>query len=816
MPQSNRPVLERFLKTLGLALLYYGAAKWGLMLAIVQPNATAIWPPTGISLAILLIGGWRLWPGVFLGAFAANLSTAGTVWTSLGIASGNTLEALAGFFLVTRFAGGRQTLEKSSNLFKFALLGGLVAPLVSSTLGVGTLALAGMTGGSPLRDIWMTWWLGDVGGALLFAPPILLWPRGFERRLKIKPRRWLEGAVLAGLLFLSCWFLYGGQSLFSRQNANAEFLFFPLLLWVAARFGPFPSSLMVLFLSLASIRGTLQGWGPFYGPSLNQSLLLLQGFMGITSVTVLALARGVAERRQVEEELRWSHSDLQVKVFQRTEDLNRVNQALEKSEKYFRALIENALDIVTILDGRGTIVYESPSIQRSLGYGTEELNGTNVFTLVHPEDLSRVQEAFAEVLEKPGNIRVSKFRYRHKDGTWKVLESIGTNLLSDGAIRGVVVNSRDMTLEEEARQGLEEKEERFRLLVENVQDYAIFLLDPDGRIASWNVGAQRIKGYEAGEILGLHFSCFYTPEDVHAGKPDWLLRQAVQAGRVEDEGWRVRKDGTRYWADTILTALRDPQGKLRGFAKITRDMTQRKQIEELARSNQELEQFAYLASHDLQEPLRMVASYVQLLAHKYRGRLDEEAGSYIEQAVDGAKRMQALILDLLAYSRVSNQKRSFDRVDFEEVLAGALRNLETALKETGARITHDPLPTVVGDFPQFLQLFQNLIGNSLKFKGKERPVLHLGAVQKGQEWLFSLRDNGIGIDPKYAERIFEIFKRLHTRSEYPGTGIGLAICRKVVSQHGGRIWVESKEGEGATFFWTLPAVKGASIEPKVR
>ncbi len=807
MPQGNRAVPEYFLKVLGLAFLYYFAAKWGLLMAIVQPNATPVWPPTGIALAALLIGGWRLWPGVFLGAFAANLSTSGTVWTSLGIALGNSLEALAGFFLVMRFAGGRQALEKSADLFKFALLGGLAAPLVSATLGVGCLALAGMTAGSPLGDIWMTWWLGDVAGALLFAPPILLWPRQPQWRVHLRPRRVLEGAALAALMVLACGFLYGGESRLSRENANTVFLFFPLLLWAAVRFDPFTSSLTVLYLGLASIRGTLLGWGPFHGTSLNQSLLLLQTFMGMTSVTVLALARGVAERHQAEE-------GLQLKVSQRTQDLARVNQALEKSEKYFRALIENALDVVTILDGEGTIVYESPSIQRTLGYGAAELNGVNAFTLVHPEDLARVQVAFGEALGKPGNIRTVKYRFRHKDGSWRVLESIGTNLLSDEAIRGVVVNSRDMTLEEQAHQALEEREERIRLLVENVQDYAIFLLDPEGRIASWNVGAQRIKGYGAEEVMGRHFSCFYTPEDVQAGKPGKLLHQAVQEGRVEDEGWRVRKDGTRYWADTILTALKDPRGRLRGFAKITRDMTQRKQIEELARSNQELEQFAYLASHDLQEPLRMVASYVQLLAHKYGNRLDEEADTYIQQAVDGAKRMQALIHDLLAYSRVSNQKRSFDRVDFEEALAEALRNLEAGVREAGAQITHDPMPTVVGDYAQFLQLFQNLIGNSLKFRGNKPPLIHVGAVQKGQEWLFSVKDNGIGIDPQYADKIFEIFRRLHTRSEYPGTGIGLAICRKVVSHHGGRIWVESKEGEGASFYWTLPVAKGASLEPK--
>ncbi len=819
MTASNPSNLRQAFKILGLALLYFIAAKWGLLMAIVQSNATAIWPPTGIALAALLVGGRRLWPGIFLGAFAANLSTAGTIWTSLGIGAGNTLEALVGSTLVIHFAGGREALLKSANLFKFAFLGGLMAPLVSATVGVGTLALAGMTGPASFRAVWMTWWLGDIGGALLFAPPILLWPQGWN--WKVNARRFLEGAFLTMFLLLAAWVLYGGKTLLSTENANAEFLFLPLFLWVAIRFGPFPSCLAVMFISLASIRGTLIGLGPFHAATLNQSLLLLQSFMGVTSLTILALASGIAERKQAEEGLRTSQSDLQLRVLERTEELTRINRELKKksyemenSEKYFRALIENALDIVTILDGRGTILFESPSIKRVLGYGSTELNGMNTFSLVHPEDLPRVQEAFGGVLEGPGNIRSVKFRFRHKDGSWRNLESIGTNLISDEAIQGVVVNSRDITLEEEAQRALAEREERLRLLVETVQDYAIILLNPEGRVESWNVGAQRIEGYEAREIIGKHFSYFYPPEVVKEGKPEKLLDQAVQMGRVEDEGWRVRKDGSRFWADTILTVLKDNKGQLMGFAKITRDMTQRKQMEELARSNQELEQFAYVASHDLQEPLRMVTSYVQLLAHKYGNKLDREADSYIQQAVDGAKRMQALINDLLAYSRVGNQRRSFDRVDFEEVLAGALRNLETTLKETGARVTHGLLPTVVGDFPQFLQLLQNLIGNSLKFRGKNVPAVHVDVVRKGEEWVFSVRDNGIGIDPKYSERIFEVFKRLHTRSEYPGTGIGLAICRKVVTQYGGRIWIESKEGEGATVYWTLPVPKGASLESR--
>ena len=226
-------------------------------------------------------------------------------------------------------------------------------------------------------------------------------------------------------------------------------------------------------------------------------------------------------------------------------------------------------------------------------------------------------------------------------------------------------------------------------------------------------------------------------------------------------------------------------------------------VAELGRSNADLQQFAYVASHDLQEPLRMVSSYTQLIARRYKGKLDADADEFIAFAVDGANRMQRLILDLLAYSRVNTAGRQFEPTAMETVLKAALNNLTNAVKESQAIITHDPLPAVMGDDKQLAQLFQNLLSNAVKFGGAQPPRIHISAKQTDGEWLFSVRDHGIGLDPQYADRIFVIFQRLHTREEYPGTGIGLAICKKIVERHGGRMWVESERGKGATFYFTL-------------
>jgi len=226
---------------------------------------------------------------------------------------------------------------------------------------------------------------------------------------------------------------------------------------------------------------------------------------------------------------------------------------------------------------------------------------------------------------------------------------------------------------------------------------------------------------------------------------------------------------------------------------------------ELRRSNKDLEQFAYIASHDLQEPLRMVSSYTQLLARRYKGRLDSDADEFIGYAVDGVGRMQELINSLLTYSRVGTKGKSPERTDCKAVFDQTYRNLQKTVEDAGAKVTCDPLPTVMADDIQLGQLFQNLISNAIKFRGKEPPRIHVSAKQEEEEWVFSVRDNGIGIDSEYAERIFVMFQRLHGMREYPGTGIGLAICKKIVERHGGRIWVESRLGEGTIFYFTMQA-----------
>jgi PAS domain S-box-containing protein len=369
----------------------------------------------------------------------------------------------------------------------------------------------------------------------------------------------------------------------------------------------------------------------------------------------------------------------------------------------------------------------------------------------------------------------------------------------------------------QAEEALRESEDRYRDLVECSQ-YLICTHDLQGQILSVNQEGARLLGYNKRDLLNKNIRDLLGPKfrDEFAMYLDTIQKYRVAKGLMrirtadgEDRIWEyhntLRTEGV---TSPVVRAIAHDITERKGVEKALK-----KKTEDLARSNEDLEQFAYVASHDLQEPLRTVTSYVQLLARRYEGKLDSDADEFIGFAADGAVRMWKLINDLLAYSRVGTQGKELSPTDSEAVLAQSVNDLKVAVEENEALVTHDPLPTVIADRPQLGLLFQNLIGNAIKFRGNEPPRVHISASRNGNGWTFSVRDNGIGIAAEYSERIFIIFQRLHGRQEYAGTGIGLAICKKIVERHGGRIWVESEVGKGATFYFILPAVKTEPPSP---
>ncbi len=372
--------------------------------------------------------------------------------------------------------------------------------------------------------------------------------------------------------------------------------------------------------------------------------------------------------------------------------------------------------------------------------------------------------------------------------------------------------------EQDAVQEALRDSQTFHASLVDVLPQSILRKDLQGRFTFGNKKFCAMLRKPLQEIVGKTDFDFFPAELAEKYQRD--DRAVIAGGKVfETVEDHLTPQGTRLVVNVVKTPIYDARWKIIGTQAIFWDVTEKKsaeealakKAEELARSNADLEQFAYVASHDLQEPLRMVARYTQLLARRYKDKLDADALEFIQYAVDGANRMQQLINDLLTYSRVGSSAQEFQRVDCSTILGQTIANLRDAIEATGALVTNDDLPTVLGDGTQFIQLCQNLVGNALKFRSSNAPQVHVSAVARSRpgsgpdkEWLFAVRDNGIGIDPQFADRIFVIFQRLHTQAQYPGTGIGLAICKKIVERHGGHIWVQSQLGQGATFFFTLP------------
>ncbi len=364
-------------------------------------------------------------------------------------------------------------------------------------------------------------------------------------------------------------------------------------------------------------------------------------------------------------------------------------------------------------------------------------------------------------------------------------------------------------------------EKALRWLVDAVRDYAIFMLTPEGNIATWNGGAQRLKGYEPKEIIGRHFSVFYPESDKQAGKPEMELREAGKVGRFEDEGWRIRKDGSRFWANVLITAIFDESGELIGFGKITRDLTERKilldtisqharqlelRVAEREAAYSEMEAFAYSVSHDLKAPLRAVEGFSQALAEEYSHVLDATAREYLAFVNNGAARMTRLIDDLLQYSRLGRAELPLQPVEARHAVEEAVAQLP-AESRSGCDIENqvDPGITVQAHPQTLVQMLLNLLQNALKFRREEvRPRILIRAEHRGPMARILVEDNGIGIAPQHQQRIFNVFERLNDVSEFPGTGIGLAIIRRAVARMGGACGVESEPGMGSTFWIDLP------------
>jgi PAS domain S-box-containing protein len=680
------------------------------------------------------------------------------------------------------------------------LLGGLLfgfvwlplPPAVTRRKGLSVLIVAGLA--LALGLIWGSWWM-----------PLTWDPSG----LYTFPVKALNGSGGLGFLVAALFFCRR----YLRQS-HAEDLVF--------------ASLTVLFGVASLFFGVAHTWAADWWA--------WHGFRLLAYAIVLVAAYGMAITL-FRQKAAYTQ-ELEVRVQERVADLRQANEALQgevterkrteetlrETNEYLENLFNHANAPIIVWDKQFHITRFNGAFEALTGRRTANVIGKSLEILFPPAQVESSMNLIKKTL-KGERWEVVEIEILHVEGTTRtVLWNSATIFALDGKTPiATIAQGQDVSERKRAEEALAESEKKLRTLFETMSEGIVYE-DHAGNIISANPAAVRLLGLSLDQMQGrtsldprwkaIHEDGSPFPGETHS------LRIAAMTGKPghdEIQGIYNPKSGAYLWLNINSTPEFLPGEKepYRAYA-VFRDITERKQAEKqlkalnesLERSNRELEQFAYVASHDLQEPLRMVSSYTQLLEQRYKDKLDQDANDFIGYAVDGANRMQRLIQDLLEYSRVTTRGQTMAPLDSHETLGEAVKNLQAAIHETGALVTSNELPIVLGDRTQIVQVFQNLIGNGIKFQRQgEAPRIHVTAENDSLDsrfQIFKISDNGIGIEPRHFERLFEIFQRLHGKQEYPGTGIGLALCKRIVERHGGRIWLESEQGKGSTFFFTLP------------
>jgi PAS domain S-box-containing protein len=525
-------------------------------------------------------------------------------------------------------------------------------------------------------------------------------------------------------------------------------------------------------------------------------------------------------------------------------ELRRTGKALIESEERFRTLADQSPIIVWMTDVNGKWNYANRQWMQFTGKPHQDGIEISWTHQVHPDDRQHAVTSWGKAFEAREKFQCI-IRYADKTGSYINAQITGNPRYSlQGQFVGYIGIIQDITLQESLKATLEtlvaertrdlvrkneelrQSEERYHRMIAEVQDYAIILLDQNGIIENWNKGAEKIKGYSAYEIIGKSFKVFYSDEDQESKLPERLIDEAKENGRATHEGWRVRKDGAKFWGSIVITSLHDDNNNLIGFSKVTRDLTEKRNADlelveknrELETMNQDLSSFAYVSSHDLQEPLRKIQTFAARISEIEGEKLSEKGKDYFQRMQNAALRMQTLIEDLLSYSRTNTAEKKFEMTDLNQLLKEVQSELAETIDEKKAVIQASPLP-ILNVIPfQTKQLLSNILSNALKFsKADEPPRINITTdLVKGKNTKNShvdqnrsyrhiaIRDNGIGFEPEHTQKIFEVFQRLHGRSEYSGTGIGLAICKKIMDNHHGLITAESELDQGATFHLYFP------------
>jgi PAS domain S-box-containing protein len=840
---------------------YFALANVSLTLASIHSNVIPIWLPAGLALGAVLLRGLRVWPAIFAAAFAAGVPTdiasasaADSLWSSLATAAGSTLAAVVGGYLINLWSQGRKTFDTPAGIAKFALVSVGPGALIGASVGVGGLGLAGYVEWANSIVVWLTWWLRDAAGTVVVAPLVVLWAvddfRAFNPRKALESAGVLLVAVVVGVLAFSPLF---------EQTAGRSVLGFLAvlpLLWAALRCGQRDAATGAFILSCFAVWGALAGGGPFAAATGDASFLPLITFMIGASVVSLAVSADVATRKRVETKLRQQEQILRV-LFSRAgvgiaqiDTAGRFNLA---NHRFCEIVQRQAAELLQMRIHDLTDTDDLPYLLDLLAHAIESAEGFAIETRMVLPDGSRlwVRNNVSAILDQSGAVRhlmavvedVTARRHaeeslqRAHDDLQKTVEERTETIKKATEILQIEIEHRkrveaalkhDIAERRKAQEALMESEWRFRMVIQGVTDYAIFMLDRDGIITNWNMGAQRIHQYTAAEIIDQHFSRFYSEEEQQRGEPARALQLAAYEGKCVVEGARVRRDKSLFWASVVIEAIRDEVGTLAGFVNITRDITERREAqasleraqEQLAQS-QKMEALGQLTgsiAHDFNNLLTIVSGHAQLL----RRRLTEPKHVQAIDAIhSAANRGESLTRQLLAFSRrqplnpvVTDLKERVEAV--HEMLVGSLRG-NVQLK---CDIPADVWPVEVDIAELELALVNVAVnardampgGGFITLSARNITLKKSDGVDQleGDFVALAMTDTGVGIAPDVLPRIFEPF--FTTKALGKGTGLGLAQVYGFSHQSGGAVVATSTVGSGTAITIYLPRRHAAPAE----
>ena len=771
-----------------LALAYAATGILGLSMPYAGSHITLVWLPTGIAVAALLRWGWSMWPGVLIAAFLVNLSIGSSWQLAAGIALGNTLGPLLAAWLLHR-AGFHPAFDRQKDVGLF-IAAAAFGMTVSASCGVEALGLAGLVPPGAAASAWLSWWMGDTVGVLLAAPLLLTLTVKNLRQLGRNRNELLLWVLLAGP---AAWLAFIHAYDAVDRSLPMAFLTLPLLAWSAQRFGSTGAALGGLGFSMVAAVSTAAGRGTFHIGDVHLGLFLLWSYMATTVLMGLLITALQAERAKVEETLR-------------------------ESEEKLRGLYELSPLGIALTDMQGQYVEFNEAFRQICGYSAEELKTLDYWTLT-PKKYEADEARQLESLQRRGRYGPYEKEYVRKDGSMVPLRLNGMLITGDDGRNYIWSIVEDITDRRTAELAMARERTRLETLLRTASD-GIHMLDADGLLTEANDAFLDMLGHDRTAVGRLHVADWDAglhPEDIR-GRIDALIagtgasvfetRHRRRDGRVIDveiNACSIELEGRRFvYASSRDITERNLQRQQLRDLNVNLEAHVRQRTQELARANKELEAFSYSVSHDLRAPLRALDGYARLVREKDAAQLSGEGHQMLERICVNAGKMGALIDDILQFSRVGRHEMRFDDVDMT-ALARAV-SLEMGAEYASAKVEIATLPHTWGDASMLRQVWANLIGNALKFSSRARsPQVEVGVAQQDGEAAYFVRDNGVGFDMAHAGKLFEAFQRMHTEKEFPGTGAGLAIVKRIVERHGGRVWAEAQPGQGATLFFCLGA-----------